>query len=206
MAENDNVFKINKIEYISFAAFIAGLVMKFNHWPFAGPVIVLSLGTLAMVFVIGGFQRVNNATAGNLDLIDELQEQREEKQHGALNIMTGILLAIACIGILFRVMYWPFSKPYLFIATVGLAIVFGWMYFLRSKMTVEEVKKKYLFKLVSVAVFFVLAATLNFISLKTQIDIENWNDPELARIKYRYMSNPHNEAYRQEYLDYQKTR
>ncbi len=206
MAENSNLLKTNKMEYISFAAFIGGLIMKFNHWPFSGPVILVSLGTLAMVFAINGFQRVGSATVSNLNVLHEIQEKQEEKQHAALNIITGLLLSIACIGVLFRVMYWPFSKPYLSIATVGLAVVFGWMYFVRSKMTDEEMKKNYLFKLVRVALFFVFAATLNFTSLKTQIDIENWHDPELARIKYQYMSNPHNEAYRQKYLDYQKTR
>jgi hypothetical protein len=205
MAENNNLFKTNKIEYISFAAFIAGLIMKLNQLPFSGPILIIALGTLAVFFVINGFQRVDGKLYST-GVLDELQEEREVKQYGLLNIATGILLAIACIGILFRLMYWPFSKPYLSAATVGLAVVFGWMYFIRSKMTAGEMKRKYLFKLAHVAVFFVFAAALNFTSLKAQIDIENWNDPELARIKYQYMSNPHNETYRQEYLDYQKTR
>ncbi|MGN6647317.1 MAG: GldL-related protein [Cytophaga sp.] len=206
MTENSSSFKTNKMEYIGFAALVAGLLMKINHLPFSGPLLIIALGTLAIVFIINGFQRVGAGADYSPEVLDVLQEQREEKQHGVLNIMTGILLAIACIGILFRLMYWPFSKPYLSIATVGLAFVFGWMYFVRSKATTEEIKKKYLFKLIHVAIFFVFAAALNFASLKTQIDVENWNDPELARLKYQYMSNPHNEAYRQEYLDYQKTR
>lgn len=53
--------------------------------------------------------------------------------------------------------------------------------------------------------FFTAAVTLYFTSIKTQIEVENWSDPELAGIKYKYISNPTNEAYRKEYLDYKKT-
>ena len=207
MSNNTNPIPTGKMEVIALSVLLTGLIFKIAHWPFAGPMIVISLGTLAAVYTIRGFEIVSYVREEDiLDAIENGKFEQKEKPFTLVNIATGILLAITCIGILFRLMYWPFSQPYLSIACVGLPIAFAGLYIARSKSVLKETAKIYLFKSIRVAVFFTVAATLYFTSLKTQIDVENWDDPEMARLKYKAMSNPTNVEYKKEYLEYRKTK
>jgi len=192
MNKNLNPLPTDKMEVIGIVLFLIALTLRFIHLPFSGPLTVISLGTLAMVHVVRGFEMVSF--------------EENENQSNAVNMVTGLVLAIACIGILFRLMYWPFSQMHLTIASFGLPIVFGWLYIVRSKVVYKETSQVYFLKLVRVAVFFALAAMLYSISLKTQIDIENWDDAEMARLKYKYMSNQTNAEYKKEYLDYRNSK
>ncbi|QHT68051.1 hypothetical protein GXP67_16085 [Rhodocytophaga rosea] len=51
-------------------------------------------------------------------------------------------------------------------------------------------------------ILVILATGLYLIPLSTQIRIQHWDDPQLARLKYRSYSNPENEAYRQALVEY----
>jgi len=202
--ENPFPAVIARMERIALILFLIGITFKILHYPFAGPMLIISLGTLAIVYAMDGFQLIST----QYEVLDGFQTEsiKQENQSSLLNIVTGLFLSIACIGLLFRLMYWPFSQPYLAIATVGLPVVFCWMFTVRSKVVFEETAKKYLFKMLRITLFFALTATLYSISLKTQIDLENWNDPEMARLKYRALSNPTNKAYKKDYLEYRKTK
>ena len=192
MNNNVSPIPIGKIEIVGLVLFFAGVISRMLHFPFSGPITVISLATLACVYIIGAFEIL---------IIKE-----GEKPYTFLNIATGFLLAIACIGILFRLMYWPFSKIHLTIAYVGLPIVFMGLYVVKEKVVFKETAKMYLLKLIRVTAFFAVAATLYSISLKTQIAIENWDDAEMARLKYKYISNQSNPQYKEEYLQYRKTK
>lgn len=192
MNKNVNPLPTGIMEVIGTILFVVGLVLRMLHLPFSGPLTVISLGTLAMVYVVSGFEILN--------------VKEGEKPYTFLNIATGLILAISCIGILFRLMYWPMSQMHLTIACVGLPIVFIGLYVVKSKVAFKETAKIYSLKLLRVCVVFAFAATLYSISLKTQIDIENWDDAEMARLKYRYISNQKNEAYKKEYLEYRKAK
>ncbi|WP_299253448.1 hypothetical protein [uncultured Cytophaga sp.] len=187
-----NPLPTGKVEIAGIALFLIALFLRFTHLPFSGPLTVLSLGTLAVIYIIRGFEIIGF--------------QQDEKQFNAVNMITGVILSITCIGILFRLMYWPFSQMHLTIACFGLPIAFGWLFTVRTKVIYKETAHVYFLKLIRVAVFFALAATLYSISLKTQIDIENWDDTKMAELKYKYMSNQNNAQYREEYLEYRKNK
>jgi hypothetical protein len=180
------------IEKISLVLLPIGLALKLAHIPFAGPILTVALSSLAMAYTIGSFQRAS------------LKE--DEKPFTLLNIATGLILALTCIGILFRLMYWPFGQNHLTIACIGLPIIFGWLFHARKNVVYPETARVYALKSLRVAVFFTLAAILYLTPVKTQIEFEHPDDPEMARLKYKHITNPQNTTYKQEYLDYRNTK
>lgn len=190
--QNANPLPLAKMEVIGSILFFVGLAFKFAHYPFSGPLTVVSLGTLAIIYWMRSFERVSY--------------EEDEKQDTLVNILAGVSLGISCIGILFRLMYWPGSQNILTIACIGLPIIFCWLFMVRSKVIYKETAQVYFLKLVRVALFFLLAATLYSTSLKTQIDVEQWDDAEMARLKYKHISNPKNVQFKEEYIEYSNSK
>ena len=72
---------------------LAGLIIKFLHYPGGMQLILLSMGALSMVYFYFAFYFFS--------------EKKIANQNIALTIPSGIAFAIIVIGILFKLQYWP---------------------------------------------------------------------------------------------------
>ncbi|MDB5257626.1 MAG: hypothetical protein JWM14_2321 [Chitinophagaceae bacterium] len=176
-----------KTEKIIGVLVFVGLIFKMMHWPGAGPILVLSLTALSLVYFWGGFYFLSDA---NL-----------KHQKIALSIIAGAVFGMACIGILFRLMYWPGAKPMLYIGVFGLPALTAAVFLFKSQ--AEQELQPYFNKLlIRLALFIVIAVPLFFVSNKTLLTIQYPNDPEIVRIKSNHFDHPENEAYAKEYQEY----
>jgi hypothetical protein len=174
-----------KAEKIIIAFVVLGLFFKFMHFVGAGPILVVGFSSMAMMYLGGGFYF--------------LQGENEQKRTG-LAVVSGIVFGISCIGILFRIMYWPGGKAMLIIPAIALPIMLAIVFYLKGKENQPlETDKKLLIRLL---IFSVFAITLYFISNKALLTIQYPNDPEVVRIKSNHFDHPENEAYAKEYHEY----
>lgn len=176
-----------KTEKAIAAIFLVGLVFKLMHWPGAGPLLVVSLSTLILLFFFGSFYFFSDR---------ELKRQKL-----GLSIAAGIILSWSCIGIMFRLMYWPGGKNMLGIPMIGLPVVLAVALYLREK-SPGDLQVYYRNMLLRVLLVGLLAVPLYFASNKDLLQIQYPNDPEAVRIKANYFDHPENEAYAKEYHDY----
>jgi len=87
-----------------------GLILKVNHWPTAG--ILITTGTLILVLIFLPIALINNyKVEGN-------------NQNRMLYIVTYITCLVVFIGMLFKIMHWPYAGIGLFIALPFPYIVF----------------------------------------------------------------------------------
>ena len=95
---------------------IAGAIFKFNHWPGAGILILLSLGFFGLVFI-------------PLNIILKFKDEKEgtNKFLITFGLILGMLITI---GFLFKVMHWPFANVMVFSSLGLFAFLFIPVYFL----------------------------------------------------------------------------
>ncbi|HEX7494053.1 MAG TPA: hypothetical protein VF346_07530 [Bacteroidales bacterium] len=87
-----------------------GLILKVNHWPAAG--ILITAGTLILVLIFLPVALINNyKVEGN-------------NKNMVLYIVTYITCLVVFIGMLFKIMHWPYAGIGLFIALPFPYIVF----------------------------------------------------------------------------------
>jgi len=87
-----------------------GIILKVNHWPAAG--ILITAGILILVFIFLPAALINNyRSEGNI-------------QNRLLYIVTWITCFVVFIGMLFKVMHWPYAGVGLLIALPFPYIVF----------------------------------------------------------------------------------
>jgi hypothetical protein len=102
--------KIYILGLITAIIICTGVVLKVNHWPAAG--ILITAGILILVFIFLPAALINNYKAeGN-------------SQNRLLYIVTWITCFVVFIGMLFKVMHWPYAGVGLMIALPFPYIVF----------------------------------------------------------------------------------
>jgi hypothetical protein len=173
-----------KTEKILCSIALIALVMKFFHIPFSGPLLVISLGILSLLYFFGGFYFLN-----------------ENKKNNSLAIIAGILLSYAPIGILFKIMYWPGAQPMLIVGIFP-CITFLIILIIKKANTNEDQKVYLRNLLIRTSIVSSLSILLLFTSTATLIKIQHHDDPEMARLKTQSFENPENEEYRKLYDDY----
>lgn len=89
--------------------FIVALTFKFMHWPFAGILSVLFLGGLALTYLFGGFFYFRYGTG-------------DRKSH-LFSILSGVVLSLIPIGILFKIQHWPGAAVLLLAAIVATPVL-----------------------------------------------------------------------------------
>jgi hypothetical protein len=82
----------------------AGTIFKMNHWPLAGFILVIGLLTLVLVFL-------------PLALINHYKAVGY-RQNLLLHIVTWLTCFVVFIGIMFKIMHWPFANTILTIAII----------------------------------------------------------------------------------------
>jgi hypothetical protein len=181
-----------KTERIVVGFALLGLIMKFLHLPFSSPLLIIALGTLAIIYFPGGFYFLN--------------PDKPEKPNHILLAIFGLCLSISAIGTLFKIMYWPGAQTNLFIGCITLPVIVGIVLKLKADSS-DERSVMYTSVLLRAVIWFFVVAALYTTPLATQIRIQHWNDPELARLKTQSYTHPEDTLYRRELNEYlQRTR
>jgi hypothetical protein len=133
-----------------------GIILKVNHWPGAG--ILITAGILILVFIFLPAALINSYKAeGN-------------SQNRLLYIVTWITCLVVFIGMLFKVMHWPYAGVGLMIA-----LPFPYIVFLPVFLIVTAKNKNFniyntVFVLLLLAVNSVFSALLSLNVTKTIVD------------------------------------
>jgi len=134
-----------------------GIILKVNHWPAAG--ILITAGILMLVFLFLPAALINNYTSEG------------SSQNRLLYIVTWITCFVVFIGMLFKVMHWPYAGFGLLIA-----LPFPYIVFLPVFLIVTSRNKNYniyntVFVLLLLAVNSVFSALLSLnVTKDTVID------------------------------------
>jgi len=167
--------------------FLIGLSFKLLHWPGAGPLIVISLSTIAMLYFPAAFYFFCDKVI--------------KRQNLALSIVSGLFLSLIPVGILFKIMYWPGGQVYLLIGIVTAPIILAIIFFLKSK-TVDDLKTYYRNMFLRTSILTALTIIFYLTSTSTLLKVQYWDDPELARLKTLHYTNPDNEEYKKQHDEY----
>jgi len=167
--------------------FLVGLIFKLLHWPGAGEILVISLSTIVMLYFPAAFYFFCDKVI--------------KRQNLALSIVSGLFLSLIPLGILFKIMYWPGGQLYLLIGTVSAPIILTVIYFLKSK-TTENLATYYNNMFSRTIVLTVLTITFYLIPTATLLNIQYWDDQELARLKTLHYTHPDNEEYKKQHDEY----
>lgn len=180
----DTLHKIEKIAAL--VAVVSILLVKVVHVQALAPVMVVSLSTLALLYARG---------------LPLLLGKNKEQQNFGLNTASGVLMSIACVGILFRLQYWPGAKNMVMLAALGLTVLIAVVFYYKGKEAL--IRQSYLNNLwMRQAILAVFTIALFFTSNKTLLTLQYPNDPEIVRIKSNHFDHPENEAYTKEYREY----
>lgn len=132
-----------------------------------------------------------------------LFRDRETKTYKlSLAAPAGIVLAIACAGIMFKLMLWPGSEIFLPFASITLATISGAAFYLQRKNEDPALGRFYRNVMQRLVPFFFMVFALILISDNALIKLRYREDPELARLIIRVRENPGNQQYEQELNDY----
>lgn len=176
-----------KTEKVFGAILLTGLTFRFMHWPFAGPLLVVGIGILGILYLAGSFYFFSDETI--------------KRQNLVLSIISGFFLMNACNGILFKLMFWPFSGPLLMIAATTVPVLLIITFVLRST-AATELMTYYNNMIIRLSIISFIATVLFFTPTTTLVKIIHRDDPERVRLQTRSMMNPENEEYSKEFNDY----
>ncbi len=102
--------KIYRLGVITAMITILGVIFKLNHWPLAGFMLIIGLVTLVLVFLpialINHYKDVGN------------------RQNLLLHIVTWLTCFVVFIGMLFKILHWPFAGTILTVALIFPYVVF----------------------------------------------------------------------------------
>lgn len=95
---------------------LLGVIFKSMHWPGAGIAVVLGLGFFSLVFI-------------PLNIVLKFKDNQEQSNKTILTI--GMLTAsVATIGVLFKIMHWPYANILMFSSLLVFMIIFIPIYFI----------------------------------------------------------------------------
>lgn len=167
-----------------------GLVTKELFMPDGSVLFILGMTVLGSLYLFFGWM--------------VLRERESKTMKLSLAAPAGIVLAIACMGIMFKLQLWPGGDNCLLFALVTLITISAAAIHLRNKAKAEDplLSKFYRNVLQRSIPFLVLAASLLFVSENTLIKFHYRNDPEFARLYILVRENPGNEQYQKALEDH----
>ena len=178
-----------KTEKVFASIFFVGLIFYFMHWPFAGPLLVVSLSTIAMLYFPGGFYF--------------FCDKNIERQNLPISVISGFFLSFIPVGVLFKLLFWPNPQIFLLVGIVTAPVFLVLIYFSKSNAS-EDLKIYYRNMFLRVSVLTILVVTLYLTPITALIQIRNRHNPELAKLKIQHFTNPENEEYKKQLDDYVK--
>jgi hypothetical protein len=167
--------------------FLIGLLFRLMHWSGGDFLLIITLSALSMVYFPLSFYFFSG--------------QNLKDQNMPLSIAAGLFLSITTTGVLFKLMHWKGSQPLLLIGTVAALVLLVISLFRESRKISPS--SYYNQMLVRSGLLGGLALVLYFTPMSTLLNVQHWDDAQLAKLKYRSFSNPGNVAYRKELIEYQ---
>ncbi len=191
MIDNQLIKVLKNVEIIATIGIGIALFFKIFQIPFAGPLIVVFVPTLAMIYMYGGLILFKNKIS--------------DTENKVLLIATGIVSAIGLIGITFKLMYWPFATNMLLVATILLPIIICIAVYLKFSSS-GATQGDYNGFFLRVGIIYVFAALLYLTPNSALIAFQYRGDDERIRIMTQRFEHPENKEYRKEYDDYMKSK
>jgi hypothetical protein len=176
-----------KTEKVFAIIFLIGLLFKIMHWPFAGPILVISLGSIGVLYFPLAFYFFS--------------DKEFKRQNLFLSVVLGLFLSFVPVGILFKVLYWPGAQLYLLVGSVTAPVIAVLTYLSLSKAT-DELNTYYRNIFLRSAILAALAILFYATPTATLLKIQHRDNPELARLKTLSYENRDNEEYRKQLKDY----
>lgn len=143
----------------------SGTIFKVNHWPLAGFMLVTGLLTLVLIFL-------------PLALINHYKAVGK-RENFLLHIVTWLTCFVVFIGILFKIMHWPFANTILTIA-----LIFPYVVFLPVFLVYTSKNKN--FNIYNTVFVLLLLATNSVLSafLSLNVSAERINDSYNLSMQY----------------------
>ena len=159
----------------------------FAHFPGAGILLILSLGTLAIVYFPAA--------------VYFFADKEIKRQNYALSVVSGLFLSIVPLGVLFKVMYWEGASSYFLVALGSTNLLLVIVYVMRAK--AEENLEPYFRNMLLRTLFWcALSYVFYFTPTASLIQLQHSDDPKLARLKIQHIAHPENEEYDLAYTHY----
>ena len=102
--------------FISILLIMIGVTFKSMHWPGAGITIVLGLSFFSLIFI-------------PLNIILKFKDD-EEKNNRIIMIIGMLTASVASIGVLFKIMHWPYANVLMFSSLLVFIMIFIPIYFI----------------------------------------------------------------------------
>jgi len=174
-------------EKIFWIIFVIGIIFKLKLWPFGATFITISLFPLYFFYLFFGFAFFNKIKLRNIFKKDSYKEISVLRIIGSIG--AGIGLSAICIGILFKLMFWPEGDLRLYaglIPTFTIAII-ALVKFFRSK---SDFYKPILLR---ITIIGALGLPLCFVSDLEIVKFEYRNYPDYVKAYEIYLEDPQNE-------------
>ncbi len=177
---------MKKAEIILAILAILALIFNLNFVPGASALTVLSLSSLAVLYMYFSFALFNDVRLRNIFKKGTFTEINKMRTFGAAG--AGIALAITIIGIMFKIQLWPGAELQLRMGLLALAFVtaIGLFKYLKEK------SPFYLRVFKRAAVVGGLGLTLMFSSETAWLEIRYRNHPEYVEAVKKALAEPDN--------------
>lgn len=109
------------VEKLLAALAILGIIMNLFMLAGAGPLTIISLSLLSMMYFMTSFLLLNNIGLRQLFKGNPFQGISQKRILGA--VFSGVALSIACVGIIFTVQMYPSAKTQMGMGTLPLVII-----------------------------------------------------------------------------------
>lgn len=190
---------MNKLEKILGFIALAALILKLIPLPGSATFLILSLSLLSIIYYLFGFAFFNQIQFKKIFNKDSYKELSNLRIIGAIAV--GIVLAIICIGLLFKLQRWPGARINLFMGLI-LSLIVLIIALIKYSKSKEDFYSRIIKRLIIMGGF---ALMLIFISDLTIVKIQYRGHPDYIKAYELYMANPKNIALKNNLdLEYQR--
>lgn len=177
-----------KAERIFVMLFLIAVTMRLLHWQGGDAMMICALGGLSLTYFLFGFYVFGVPGYRRNTLL--------------LSIISGILLATAPFGMLFKLEYWHMARLQVLFGGMFSLIILVVMIILRSTSVSEYMRGFYRNMIIRAAVLCILCTVLFLTRRHRLLTLEYWDDPKMAVLKTKYYNAPENQQLKQELLEY----
>lgn len=177
--------------YLALLALLA-LIFKLTLIPGAGIVTMLSLSILGMMYYFLGFALFNGIKLRAILKSSSYTNITAAKIIGA--VLTGWVLSMALIGIMFRLQLYPGGHNLLFLGLIGMMAIIVVSIIARLIAGQSRIFPRILKR---IAVVAAVSALLYITPTDTLLDLQHRNNPEYRDALKNAMANPDNEQYQE---------
>lgn len=165
------------VERILFVLILLGLLFKLEHWPLASFLLIIGTSTLSLSYWLSPLWF---GAPGRKDQIT------------SVSMISGLVLSVALMGILFKLQYWPLSGFYLFLALIGCpAVIIMQLGLAKDKLELARYRRALLTRTLAIAVPAIL---LYFTPSTTLVKIQYHDDPIMAKLMIERVQHPQDTA------------